>query len=93
MSYYNKTYSELNDLTRRFLLNEGEININTYVQAIGDILESLSPKTSADKNRVMTAKNHLREIRRLERRLREHVKILEERVQILEEGNDSEVIK
>ena len=93
MSYFNKTYSELNDLTRRFLISEGEVDINTYIQAVNDILESLSPRTSADKNRIVTAKGHLREIRRFGRRLREQVKLLEERVQILEEGNDSETLK
>ncbi len=80
-------------MTRRFLLSEGDIDVNTYIQAVRDILESLSPKTAADKNRVLTAKNHLREIRRYARRLGEEVKLLEEKIQVLEEGNDSEVIK
>jgi len=93
VSFYNKTYNELNDLTRRFLMNEGNIEINTYIQAVSDILESLKPKTTSDKNRVLTAKNHLREIRRYAKRLKEQINILEERVQILEEANESEIIK
>ena len=93
MSYYNKTYSELNEMTRRFLMNEGNVEINTYIQAVSDILESLTPKSKSDKNRVLTAKNHLREIRRSARRLKEQIILLEEKVQVLEEANESEIIK
>ena len=93
MTYYNKTYNELNEMARRFLMNEENSGIDTYIQAVGDILESLSPKTTADKSRVNIAKGHLKEIRRYSKRLKEHVRNLEERVQILEEENDSEIVK
>ena len=70
----------LNDITRRFILNEGHNppSLASYIQSLQEIILSLSPRTQTERRRVEMPKNHLREVRK-------HVKRLEEKVQMLEE--------
>jgi len=85
-------FDKLNDLTKRFILSEGQVTVATYVQSLNDILESISPRTLTDKNRIIAAKNTLREIRLHTKRLEQRVQVLQERIQILEEDNEAEEI-
>ena len=78
----------LNDITRRFILNEGDNapSLASYIQSLQEIVFSLTPRTQTERRRVEMAKNHLREVRKHVRRLEEKVQMLEE--QILEsKGN------
>ncbi len=78
---------DLNDMTRRFLLNEEKNhNILTYLQALKETLDSIKPRTQTDYRRLDIAKEHLREIRRHSRKLEERVGLLEEQLRVLEEG-------
>ena len=76
-----------NDMTRRFLLNEGkkQINANALLQALQEALSTIRPSTRRDENKIAVAKKHLKEITLSFRRLQEQVNILEERLQVLEE--------
>ena len=76
-----------NDMTRRFLLNEGkkQINPNALLQALQEALSTIRPSTRRDENKIAVAKKHLKEITLSFRRLQEQVNILEERLQVLEE--------
>jgi len=80
-------YNDLNDLTKRFLMNEGDVGVQTYVQSVQDILGQLSTRSRADKNRITAAKLALQEIRKHSRRLEERVNTLQEQIKILEESN------
>ena len=82
-------YNKLNSITRKFLLGENKIpSIHSYIQALGEALSKLSPKTKADSKRIEIAKSQLREIRRHTRRLEEQVKVLQEQVKVLEESKE-----
>jgi len=78
----------LNDITRRFVLNEGHNppSLASYIQSLQEIILSLSPRTQKEARRVEIAKNHLREIKKSVKRLEEKVKVLEE--QLLESKED-----
>jgi|TARA_R110000824_G_scaffold177610_4_gene357069 uncharacterized protein (UPF0305 family) len=79
----------LDDLTRRFILNENrQATVLTYLQALKETLGSIRPGTQKDYRRLEIAKEHLQEIRRHARRLQERVTLLEEQLQILEEGKE-----
>ena len=78
----------LNDMTRRFILNEGNNSpsLSSYIQSLQEIIFSLSPKTQTERRRIEIAKNHLREVRKHVRKLEEKVQMLEE--QLLESKGD-----
>ena len=63
----------LNDITRRFILNEGSSapSLASYIQSLQEIILSLSPRTQTERRRVEMAKNHLREVKKHVRRLEE----------------------
>ena len=79
----------LNDLTRRFLLDEGTIkpSIRAYVESVVRILDEVRPKSQKENRQMSVAKQHLHEIKRLNRKLEERITLLEEQVKIIEEGN------
>ena len=81
-------YNDLNQITRKFLLNEGETSIREYIQSLNEIINSLTLNTQRDINRVKIAKNHIKEIKRRYRRLEEKVSLLEEKLTILEETKE-----
>tara|TARA_R100000808_G_C2146209_1_gene154104 strand:+ start:1043 stop:1291 length:249 start_codon:yes stop_codon:yes gene_type:complete len=77
---------DLATLTRRFLMNEAQgPNIQSYILALGEVIQNIKPGTQRDQRRLEVAKSHLREIKRHTRRLQERVNVLEERVNVLEE--------
>ena len=78
----------LNDLTRRFLLDEGNIkpSVRAYVESVIRILDEVRPKSQKENRQMSVAKQHLQEIKRLNRKLEERISLLEEQVKILEEG-------
>ena len=81
-------YNDMNDMTRKFLLNEGETSIKEYVQSLMEIINSLTLTTQRDINRVKIANSHVKEIRRRCRRLVERIGLLEEQITILEETKE-----
>ena len=82
-------YNKLNSITRKFLLGENASpSIHSYIQALGEALTKLNPKTKADSKRIEIAKSQLREIKRHTRRLEEHVTVLQEQVKVLEESKE-----
>jgi hypothetical protein len=78
----------LNDLTRRFLLDEGTLkpSVRAYVESVIRILDEVRPKSQKENRQMSVAKQHLQEIKRLNRKLEERITLLEEQVKILEEG-------
>ena len=78
----------LNDLTRRFLLDEGTLkpSVRAYVESVIRILDEVRPKSQKENRQISVAKQHLHEIKRLNRKLEERITLLEEQVKILEEG-------
>ncbi len=78
----------LNDLTRRFLLDEGTLkpSVRAYVESVMRILDEVRPKSQKENRQISVAKQHLHEIKRLNRKLEERITLLEEQVKILEEG-------
>ncbi|QDP51426.1 MAG: hypothetical protein GOVbin630_124 [Prokaryotic dsDNA virus sp.] len=78
----------LNDLTRRFLLDEGTVkpSVRAYVESVIRILDEVRPKSQKENRQISVAKQHLHEIKRLNRKLEERITLLEEQVKILEEG-------
>ena len=78
----------LNDLTRRFLLDEGTLkpSVRAYVESVIRILDEVRPKSQKENRQLRVAKQHLHEIKRLNRKLEERITLLEEQVKILEEG-------
>jgi len=80
--------TDLNNMTRKFLLGEGvvnSVNPSALLQAINEALSSLRPSSRRDENRIAVAKKQLREVKLSFRRLQEQVNILEEKLQVLEE--------
>jgi DNA-binding transcriptional MerR regulator len=80
-------------LTREFLhkLQEGkfnEVGVREYIQALGETLNSFSPRTQTEQRRLSVAKQHLKEIKRHTRRLQEKVAVLEEQMAVLEEQKE-----
>ena len=78
----------LNDLTRRFLLDEGTLkpSVRAYVESVIGILDEVRPKSQKENRQISVAKQHLYEIKRLNKKLEERITLLEEQVKILEEG-------
>jgi len=78
----------LNDLTRRFLLDEGTLkpSVRAYVESVIRILDEVRPKSQKENRQMSVAKQHLQETKRLNRKLEERITLLEEQVKILEEG-------
>ena len=78
----------LNDLTRRFLLDEGTVkpSVRAYVESVIRILDEVRPKSQKENRQISVARLHLQEIKRLNRKLEERITLLEEQVKILEEG-------
>ena len=76
--------------TRRFIMGESfdPPTIKTYIQSLEEIIGSLRPKTVKEQNKIMIAKQHIREVKRYARRLEEKISILEEQVNILEEKKE-----
>ncbi len=82
-------YNKLNELTKAFLVNEGnQPSVHSYIQSIDEALSKLSPKTKSDGRRIEVAKKHLREVKRQTRRLQESVSNLEEKLKLLEESSE-----
>jgi len=81
---------DLHRLTREFILGESfdPPTIKTYVQSLEELLNSLSPKTIKERNKVQIAKQHVKEIKRRARRMEERLKILEEQITVLEEKKE-----
>tara|TARA_Y100000310_G_scaffold200876_1_gene200936 strand:+ start:1355 stop:1606 length:252 start_codon:yes stop_codon:yes gene_type:complete len=76
----------LDNITRRFILNEGEgPSLQSYIQSLGEALENIRPGTRRDNRRLEVAKSQLKEVKRHSRRLQERVSTLEEQVKVLEE--------
>tara|TARA_R100000152_G_C6775389_1_gene203777 strand:- start:511 stop:768 length:258 start_codon:yes stop_codon:yes gene_type:complete len=78
----------LNNLTRRFLLDEGvaKPSVRAYVESVIRILDEVRPKSQKENRQLSVAKQHLHEIKRLNKKLEERITLLEEQVKILEEG-------
>ena len=78
----------LNNLTRRFLLDEGTVkpSVRAYVESVIRILDEVRPKSQKENRQLSVAKQHLHEIKRLNKKLEERITLLEEQVKILEEG-------
>ena len=84
---------DYNALTRKFLTNlkegkKSEVGLREYIQALGETLSSLNPRTQIEQRRLAMAKEQLNHIKRQTRRLQEKIAILEEQVSILEEDKD-----
>ena len=81
--------SFLNKITKQFILNEGKAPpFQVWIQSLQDNLNSLRPKTVADKRRIDLMKHQLTELRRITRRMDEQIKKLEEEVKFLQENKN-----
>lgn len=89
----------LNDLTREFLLNEGEKRsapLKAWIQALEENLLKVEVRSQTDARRLEIMKEQIKEIKRNSRRLEERLAILQEengnlqeQVKILQEKKDS----
>ena len=78
--------TDLNQITRRFLMGESKnISTGAVVQALAEIINSLKPRTVTEKNKLAMATRHLKELKTSFRRLEEQVSSLQEQVKMLEE--------
>jgi len=83
-------YSDLNKVTRKFLIGEGtKPSVNSYIQALGETLSKFRPRSMLESRRIEIANSQLKEIKRSVRRLEEQVNVLEEQLKVLEEGTDN----
>jgi RNA-splicing ligase RtcB len=83
-------YSDLNKVTRKFLIGEGtKPGVHSYIQALGETLSKFKPKSMLESRRLEIANNQLKEIRRSVRKLEEQVSVLQEQLKVLEEGTDN----
>jgi polyhydroxyalkanoate synthesis regulator phasin len=81
--------ADLRRLTREFLLGESSApSVASYIQSIGEVLHSITPRSRTDERRIEVARANLKEVRRHMRRLQERVTVLEEQVQVLEESKE-----
>ena len=82
--------ANLDSIIRRFILGEGKAapTVRGYVESIINIIETIRPGSQRESRQLSIAKEHLREIKKLNRKLEERVNILEEQINILEEGKD-----
>lgn len=78
---------DLDNMTKRFLMNEGQItpDIFSYIQTLGEILGNMRPASVRQGRSLSVAKEQLREIKRYARRMNERVSVLEEKLKVLEE--------
>mgnify|MGYP001309238564 CR=1 FL=1 len=56
-------------MTKDFLLHEGNIpeaSILTYVQALSEVIANMKPRTQVEGRRLATAKQQLKEIKKME---------------------------
>jgi hypothetical protein len=80
---------DLRRLTREFMLGESKKpSLSSYIQSIGEVLHSITPRSRMDERRIEVARANLIEVRRHARRLQERVTLLEEQVQVLEESKE-----
>ena len=87
-------YSKLNTITRKFLLGEAsKPSVHSFIQALGETITKLKPKTQTEQRRVEMAKNQLKEIKRHVRRLEEQVNVLQEELKILEESARAKLVE
>lgn len=72
--------NDLERMTRQFILSEGHAppSIISYVQALQETLENLTPRSRTDERRLQIAKEICGDIRRSARRLEIKIKTLEE---------------
>ena len=81
----------LDKLTKNFILNEGKgPTIRTWIQALGENINSLKPSTVSDKRRVELMKHQLTELKRTSRRMTEEIRSLQEELKFLQEGKSDE---
>lgn len=88
--------SDLNDMTRKFLLSETKSkapSMQSHIQALEETLELLQPRSKSDTMRVEIARSHLREMKRHHRRLQQENKKLQEKLSILEEEKTNAAIE
>lgn len=87
-------YDKLNTITRKFLIGEGsKPSIHSFIQALGETITKLKPKTQTEQRRVEMAKSQLKEIKRHVRRLEEQVNVLQEQLKILEESAQTNIVE
>jgi len=77
--------SLLNKITWNFIKERTETSISSYILSLEQSLNSFSPKTVKDVERVRLAKRDLHELKLGVKRLSERVSVLEEQVKVLEE--------
>tara|TARA_R110002110_G_scaffold246792_1_gene463207 strand:+ start:31 stop:294 length:264 start_codon:yes stop_codon:yes gene_type:complete len=79
--------TNLNDLTRSFLLGEekSKSSIFTYIQGLQETLTNFTPRSKTESRRTSIAREQLREIKRQARKLQNEVELLQEKLNILEE--------
>ena len=63
------------------------------IQALGETITKLKPKTQTEQRRVEMAKSQLKEIKRHVRRLEEQVNVLQEQLKILEESAQTNIVE
>ena len=81
--------TDLRRMTREFLLGETKNpSLASYLQSIGEVLQSITPRSRRDERRVEMARASLKEVRKHSRRLQERVNLLEEQVKVLEESKE-----
>ena len=76
-------------MTKDFLLYEGQIpeaNILTYVQALSEVIANMKPRTQVESRRLSTAKQQLKEIKKMARKMQEQINVLEELKEDLDNG-------
>ena len=74
-------------MTKEFLIGEAKKSptLNSHIQMLGEIIDNLNPRTKLDENRLLVAKQQLREIRKHVTKIHERINVLEEQVNLLEE--------
>jgi len=82
--------ANLDSIVRRFILGEGKAapTVRGYVESVINIIETIRPRSQRESRQLSIAKEHLREIKKINRKLEEQVYTLEEKINILEEGKD-----
>jgi len=74
-------------MTKNFLIGEANKSptVNSHIQMLGEIIDNFKTRTKLDENRLLVAKQQLREIRKHVTKIHERINILEEQVNLLEE--------
>jgi len=81
-------FNKLNDITRKFLLNEGsqqDPTVKSRLMALEELLNNISGKSLAEVRRLEIIKEQVKEIKRDVRRLEEKNFILEQENKQLQE--------